>query len=385
MKHQKHTKLVRPDLGQFGKNEWALLGTNCNAIKKLAFQLTQSLSEHYKVVYVDADHQSSDKEVVHGRSSTTALAFGASMEYTDKITFHRIDLEAQLNSYQFRGLMNEQDVVLVNGNHFKAQRQIVIIDPKKEKSLERKLDRLSDVQLILFTKGVHELPDFFKKHLENWENIPTASLQNETCITAFLQKKLQQQMPLLNGLVLAGGKSTRMGQDKGLLNYYGKAQREYMADLLAPFCQEVFLSCRAEQEASIQSSYPTLVDTFTGLGPFGAILSAFRQQPNRACLVVACDLPLLDKKTLQQLVHQRNASQVATAFHNPATNFPEPLITIWEPKAYLVLLQFLTQGYSCPRKVLINSAIELVEIPDATVLKNVNKPEEMEEVMKLIS
>ena len=54
--------------------------------------------------------------------------------------------------------------------------------------------------------------------------------------------------------------------------------------------------------------------------------------------------------------------------------FPEPLITIWEPRSYPTLMQFLTQGYSCPRKVLMNSDIQLVvpEFPEE--LTNVNHP-----------
>jgi molybdopterin-guanine dinucleotide biosynthesis protein A len=45
--------------------------------------------------------------------------------------------------------------------------------------------------------------------------------------------------PLLNGLVLAGGKSRRMGTDKGVMQWHGKEQRYYMADLLQNLCVEV--------------------------------------------------------------------------------------------------------------------------------------------------
>ena len=57
--------------------------------------------------------------------------------------------------------------------------------------------------------------------------------------------------------------------------------------------------------------------------------------------------------------------------------FPEPLITIWEPKAYPILLNYLSQGYSCPRKVLINSDVEIVEV-DEYFIQNINTPSEYE-------
>ena len=172
-----------------------------------------------------------------------------------------------------------------------------------------------------------------------------------------------------------------MGTDKGALDYHGKPQREYMADLLDKFCEKTFVSVRPDQQ--IESNYEFLEDTFVGLGPFGAILSAMRKNPNAAWLVVACDLPLLDEQSLDYLVKNRNTSQVATAFYNPETGFPEPLITIWEPRSYQVLLSFLTQGYSCPRKVLINSAIELLQIEDSKILLNVNDQEGYEKVKNM--
>jgi molybdopterin-guanine dinucleotide biosynthesis protein A len=59
------------------------------------------------------------------------------------------------------------------------------------------------------------------------------------------------------------------------------------------------------------------------------------------------------------------------------------LITIYEPKAYPILLQYLAQGYSCPRKMLINSEVEIVEVED-DFIRNINTPEEFETAKKEI-
>ncbi|KUG08969.1 molybdenum cofactor biosynthesis protein MoaC [Solirubrum puertoriconensis] len=186
----------------------------------------------------------------------------------------------------------------------------------------------------------------------------------------------QQRVPLLRGLVLAGGQSQRMQTDKGRLHYHGREQREHAAALLAPWCQEVFVSCRAEQAAELPAGLQPLPDQFLNLGPMGGILSALRHDPNAAWLVVACDLPFLSETTLQHLVQHRNPARVATAFQSPENEFPEPLITIWEPGSYGVLLQFLALGYSCPRKALINSNVELLQAPVPQELRNVNTPAE---------
>jgi len=382
-KHQKHTKLNKPNYGFFGRNEWAIIGTPCGNIQQLAYKITGRLAEKYKVSYVDADHKNANESGIAEVIKDNAMDFGANLNYIDKIDFHRFDTKAKLDTYQFRQYFNESDLVLVNGNHFTAKKQIVVIDPKKEKSLAKKLDRLTDVGLILMTEEANEIPTFLKEHLSNIDEIPTYPFSRTSRIAAFIDKQLTGAKPPLYGLVLAGGKSQRMGKDKGQINYHGKPQREFMADVLNEICDETFLSVRSSKNET-PTDYPFLEDTFYDLGPFGAIASAFRQQPNAAWLVVACDLPLLDLETLDFLVKNRQASAVATAFNSPVNQFPEPLISIWEPKSYPILLQFLAQGFSCPRKVLINSEVNLVDAPEGQKLMNVNKPEELEAAIKLI-
>lgn len=80
----------------------------------------------------------------------------------------------------------------------------------------------------------------------------------------------------------------------------------------------------------------------------------------------------------------RNPSKLATVFLDSEGKFPEPLITIWEPRAYPVLLRYLSQGYSCPRKVLINSDVEVLKAPDVQEFQNINDPEAYASAIKTI-
>jgi molybdopterin-guanine dinucleotide biosynthesis protein A len=188
----------------------------------------------------------------------------------------------------------------------------------------------------------------------------------------------------INGLVLAGGKSTRMGRDKSVITWHGKEQQYYLADLLEPFCTAVFIS-RREEQIETNTSYKILVDSYIGIGPYGAILSAFKFQPNIAWLVVACDLPLIDKNILSYLLENRDTSKMATTFKSPFDGLPEPLITIWEPKSHQVLLSYLSNGYTCPRKVLIKSGdVHILQSPDGNSLMNVNTPEDLAKAEQLI-
>jgi len=110
------------------------------------------------------------------------------------------------------------------------------------------------------------------------------------------------------------------------------------------------------------------------MGPMGAILSAMQFNPKVAWLVLACDYPLMDEATLQHLIKNRKPKAAATAFKSLEEHgFPEPLVTIYEPKSYMALLQFLGLGYSCPRKMLINSTIQLLEPTNKKAFQNANE------------
>lgn len=381
MKHQKHAKLTRPAYGTFHRNEWAIIGAPCGDIQQLAFHLIKELKDSYRLAYVDADHKQADERNDQDAAPENAMEAGATFEYTDKINFHRFDSRAGFDSYQYRMQFNNEDLVLVNGNHFKARHQIVVLDPRKKESLSRKLDRLTDIRLILTTDEEDQAYDFLSEKLQG-KNIPVFHIGEIQRLAIYLAGAMSERRPVLKGLVLAGGKSRRMGQDKGAISYHGIPQREYAAQVLSRFCDETYISCRKDQTDDIDSEFPLLADTFEGLGPFGAILSAFREDPEAAWLVVACDLPLLNEGSIRQLRQSRDTSMTATAFNSPVNEFPEPLIAIWEPRAYPILLQFLAQGYSCPRKVLINSPVALIDAKEPKALTNVNEPGEKEEVMK---
>lgn len=368
-KHQKHAALARPAIGEFGRHELGILGAPCGVIKDLAARLLPLLTPRWRVAYVDADHAAGDEG-----GADAILQAGATAELTDKIHFRRLDVRRGLDKFIQPQWLNEQNLVLVNGNHFRARQQVVIIDPRKP--LDKKLDRLTDVQLILLSEGQTELPEVLQRHLPNPAEVPVLPLADTAAIAAWARQWLQQRQPPLRGLVLIGGRSQRMQQDKSRLRYHAREQQQHAAALLAPLCQDVFISCRPEQAAELPAGLQALPDQFLDLGPMSGLLTAFRHDPNAAWLVMACDLPFLTEQTLRHLVQHRHAGRVATAFQSPDNEFPEPLITIWEPRSYPVLLQFLGLGYSCPRKVLINADIELLPAPAPQELRNVNTPEE---------
>ena len=157
---------------------------------------------------------------------------------------------------------------------------------------------------------------------------------------------------------------------------------EYLLGLLSGFVSNVYLSCHPDRVPETKNKLIT--DSFLDLGPYGGVLSAFRFNPNTAWLTVPCDMPLIDENIITQLIKERDPNKMATCFHDPSTGFPEPLLTIWEPRAYPILLQFLSQGKSCLRKALINTDSKKIEAHNPIALKNANTPEESESLRKFL-
>lgn len=187
----------------------------------------------------------------------------------------------------------------------------------------------------------------------------------------------------LYGLVLSGGKSTRMGTDKGLIPYHGVPQREYLYDLLAQVCDTTFVSLRADQQSNLPVGMQSIVDLDEFRGPYNGLLSAHKKHTEVAWLVLACDLPLMNLAALKELISQRDSTKQATAFAVKENPLPEPLCAIWEPHAFADSLSYLESGVgTCPRKFLINNDTKLVFPTNENVLLNANSEVEYKEALE---
>ena len=186
----------------------------------------------------------------------------------------------------------------------------------------------------------------------------------------------------LYGLVLSGGKSTRMGQDKGAIQYHDLPQREHLYNLLSKVCSRTFLSIRKDQTIEISTEIDRIIDKDEYKGPFNGLLTAHSMYPEVAWLVIACDLPFIDLNAIDQLINSRDSSKNATPFAPKERGLPEPLAAIWEPGGLSRSIDYLEHATSsCPRKYLINSDIKLVYPKDDIVLMNANSEEDYREVI----
>lgn len=165
-----------------------------------------------------------------------------------------------------------------------------------------------------------------------------------------------------------------MGFDKGLIDYHGKPQREYLFDLLGKYCNQVFTSCKNTND--IPKTLNPLPDQFQINSPLNGILSAFQFNKDVAWLTIPVDMPMIDAAVVEFLLASRNESKKATCFFDSDGKNPEPLFTLWEPSASDDLIKFHQSGKISARDFLKLSDIHILSVPNSRYLTNINSEEE---------
>lgn len=151
--------------------------------------------------------------------------------------------------------------------------------------------------------------------------------------------------PELLGLVLAGGESRRMGEDKGALDYRGRPLVRRAWELLESLCARAYVSVRAEQTAlPAYAGLPSIVDDGgDARGPVMGLLAAWAAHPEAAWLVLAADMPRVDAAVLRALIDARDPARAATVYVH-ADGALEPLCAIFEPAAQHAIAKRVATG-----------------------------------------
>lgn len=180
-------------------------------------------------------------------------------------------------------------------------------------------------------------------------------------------------------LVLAGGKSKRLGRDKVAEEIGGECMLGRTTALAGHYSGEVLVSGRDPEPLGIEARW--LADEVVGIGPMGGIIGGLARL-NTSLLVLACDLPLLDETTLDRLIaawRERPEGTLMTTFLQSATGFIESLVAIYEPDALPFLRQAATDG--CYKMSRVLPAERRHHIPygdeEASPFFNINYPADL--------
>src|SRR5688572_33465590 len=104
----------------------------------------------------------------------------------------------------------------------------------------------------------------------------------------------------ITAFILAGGKSSRMGTDKGLVPFRGKEMIRWSIDLLQPIFNDVYLVANRPEYAKF--GLPVLSDMLHEKGPIGGIYTALTSSNTTWNFIMACDMPFMNNQVIHKLI-----------------------------------------------------------------------------------
>lgn len=178
-------------------------------------------------------------------------------------------------------------------------------------------------------------------------------------------------------VLLAGGRSNRMGADKFLMELNGKPQWEFMVEQLNLFFDEVFIACRRDQ-AHYFEGQQLIFDELEDIGPMGALYSTFQNLEGVSPIFfVACDLPYFSSSLSAKLHSELSNDYDIVAAYNPKRKSTEPLVAYWSRSAFPLINQFIANENYALFKCMSQLSVKAVDVADQHALRNVNTPSDL--------
>ncbi len=184
-------------------------------------------------------------------------------------------------------------------------------------------------------------------------------------------------MGTVTGVILAGGKASRMGgQDKGLLELKGKPLWQHVAHALRPQVDKLIVSANRNLEVYRASGLPVIQDSIADYpGPLAGMLSVMQQSESEWFLFSPCDTPFIPDNLAERL---SSASENASAVWVHDGERDHPTIALIHRKIVPELEHYINQG---ERRVMVflkslgGCSVDFSDSQQA--FSNVNTPEDL--------
>jgi len=180
-------------------------------------------------------------------------------------------------------------------------------------------------------------------------------------------------------VLLVGGHSRRMGFDKHDLKVNSKSQWRFMLDELSLFFDEVYISCRPDQQELFKGER-LILDTAGDIGPMGALYSSFQTVNADQIFFVACDLPHFRISLAEQLYTKLDVSCDVCAAQSAHKSYPEPLVAIWNRSVLPHLTQCKQEGNYALYRCMKALSVQSLPVKDDRMIQNVNRPEDLKSI-----
>jgi len=195
---------------------------------------------------------------------------------------------------------------------------------------------------------------------------------------------IREPLPLpVTAIVLCGGKSRRMGRPKAFLPYEGATIIEHVLGIVKDLFAEVFLVAN-EPESYENLGVDVVKDILPYRGPLGGILSGLLVASHQYTFVIACDMPLVDRKLIREMTACRNGHDVLVLCHSGGI---EPLLGLYSKNCIKPLEESLFTGNLSVQEFLAGLKAQTFDCPEdgkgdaLPPFFNINTPQDYSKVL----
>jgi molybdenum cofactor guanylyltransferase len=187
------------------------------------------------------------------------------------------------------------------------------------------------------------------------------------------QKMLTKQY--ITGVILAGGKNSRMGSDKGLLQVGDKSIMERQIEVLQPLVNDIIIIHNGKHYSHL--GYQVHEDLILDCGPMGGIYTALKVSQTPKNFILSCDMPFINNELVKLIIREAEHCEIAIPRHGEKL---EPLCAVYDQSCLETFKELLDQKALKMMDALKFFKVKEIRVPqeilDTKPFTNINTPED---------
>ncbi len=185
-----------------------------------------------------------------------------------------------------------------------------------------------------------------------------------------------------SGILLAGGRSSRMGRDKALLPFGSSTLIEHMARKMLPCFREVIIVSARRRQYAVEGTV-CIEDSIPDAGPLGGLYAGLSAAQHQSAFVTACDMPNFSPELARLLLNRQEGYDAAIPLYRMR---PEPLCAVYSVNLLPSLYEFIRKGGRKMRDFIQTMKVDYINenemekiVDPARVFLNINSPGDIPE------
>ena len=187
----------------------------------------------------------------------------------------------------------------------------------------------------------------------------------------------------INGYILAGGKSSRIGIEKGLIPLNGKAIIQYIIEQLKPLVNKlVIVSNNIEYE---KFGLKVIPDLIKDIGPAGGIYTALSHTDKNLNFIVSCDMPFIEKEYIEYIIKNSDNSQITLPKRKEKI---EPLFGVYSKDCLIRWAELIQEDIYKLQEIILQFKLKTINMEDHLsfhdlLFMNINTKKDLENAINL--